>query len=164
MIKNGWDRVDERVNKGPMSLWGLIVVGLIVMGVTFFFLGLFGEAVRVAQDEFGPKAGLQKYSWFIDQANAIEKMDRDLAIFEGRTKAVSEQYKGYGSDMAKWPPHIQMQYNKDVGAARDDLAALASLRNNLVREYNAASQKFNWSPFLTRPDKPREEFPAYIVP
>jgi hypothetical protein len=58
---------------------------------------------------------------------------------------------------------IQTQYNQAKQQARDDLIAVASQRNNLVREYNAASEKFNWKPFLTRPDKPKDRFDDYVV-
>jgi hypothetical protein len=136
------------------------LVGLMVLG---FALNWFGEATNVAQKEFGPNAMLQKYEWFINQANGIEKMDRDIVLFEGRVKGVDDQYKGYGSDMSKWPPHIQVQYNSARQQARDDLVAIASQRNNLVKEYNAQSEKFNWKPFQSDPRKPKERFHEYIV-
>ncbi|MDP1690147.1 MAG: hypothetical protein Q8L52_03030 [bacterium] len=162
-MSTGWDNVGERAEKGPWSLWVMLVIAFVVISATGYALGWFGEAAQVARDEFGPKAALEKYSWFIDQANRIEKMDQDLKIFEGRAQKVQEQYQGYGKDMAKWPPHIQVQYNQAAQQVRDDLAALASQRNNLVREYNAASEKFNWSPFQTRPDKPKERFHSYAT-
>jgi len=57
-----------------------------------------------------------------------------------------------------------MQYNREVQMARDDLASIASQRNGLVKEYNAASEKFNWAPFETNPDKPEESYHEYVVP
>jgi len=41
--------------------------------------------------------------------------------------------------------------------------AVASQRNNLVKEYNAASKKFNWAPFQTKSDKPPESYQDYVV-
>lgn len=166
---NGWDKIDGAAERGPIPLGvkligifvGIFVVLALVGGLAAWGLGLIGETVSVAQKEFGPKAALAKYEWFIEQANAIQKMDKDIAMFENRAAAVREQYKGYGADMAKWPPHIQAQYNKDMGTAREDLLAVASQRNNLVKEYNANSDKFNWSLFQTRPDKPQQRFHEY---
>jgi len=135
-----------------------------LMVLCSFGCGWANEAADVAQDEFGAGASLDKYEWFIDQANAIEKMDADVDLYEGRVTSVEEQYASYGEDIAEWPPHIQMQYNREVQMARDDLASIASQRNGLVKEYNAASEKFNWAPFETNPDKPEESYHEYVVP
>lgn len=160
---NGWERLEDRARLGPWQFLGIVIIALAAIGLTGHIFGWFGEAAKTAQDEFGPKAALAKYSWFVDQANAIEKMDKDIPLFEGRAAAVKTQYQGYGPDMTKWPPHIQAQYNQAAQQARDDLVAVASQRNNLVRDYNAASDKFNWSLFQTRPDKPKERFHEYIT-
>ena len=152
--------------KEPMSLFwkilGIIIAVICIVGVAGYVLGWFGEAGKVAKEEFAPKAALEKYEWFINQANGIEKMDKDLIIFEKRLKDVDERYKNsYGQDPKQWPPHIQVQYNKERQTAYDDLVAVASQRNNLVKDYDAASDKFNWKPFQTRPDKPKEHFYEY---
>lgn len=136
---------------------GIFFVTLI-LGMIF---GWFGEAAEVAQDEFGPKAMLKKYEWFIDQASSIEKMDQDIQMFENRMSNVDSSYVAYGADKSKWAPHVQVTYNRERQQARDDLTAVASQRNNLVREYNAQSEKFNWRSFETRLDKPREKFQEY---
>jgi len=162
-----WKSYENAVEKGPGALlfkaFGLILAVLIVLGITGYIFGLFGEAAQVAQEELGPKAALAKYEWFIEQANGIEKMDKDITMFEDRTKQIDEQYKSYGDDKAKWPAHIQVQYNKEKQQGREDLIAIASQRNNLVKEYHSASDKFNWKPFQTRPDKPKERFNDYVV-
>ncbi|GEM_PF-2230337 len=145
---------------------GTIVVIMIVgtlLGLIASALGWFGEAAQVTHDEFGPKAALEKYSWFIDQANAIKKMDQDVKMFEDRVAKVEENYVAYGADKSKWVPDVRLQYNHERGTARDDLVGVASQRNNLVKDYNAASRKFNWSPFQTNPDKPAEYLQEYVV-
>jgi len=126
--------------------------------------GWVSEASDVAKDEFGAGASLDKYEWFIDQANNIEKMDADVELYEGRVTSVKTQYSSYGENIAEWPPHIQVQYNGELQTARDDLVAVASQRNGLVREYNAASEKFNWAPYESNPDKPNESYHEYVVP
>lgn len=136
---------------------GLLVVIVIASGVGYA-LGWFGEAAQVAQEQYGPRASLQKYEWFVDQASRIEKMDKDVQLYEDRVARVDAQYVGYGQDKTKWPPDVRVQYNHARQQASDDLVAVVSQRNNLVREYNAASEKFNWSPFQTRPDKPHERY------
>ena len=101
-----------------------------------------------------------KRETFLEQASAIEKMDQDIVLFEDRKKSVEEKYGKYG-DSTKWPPHISVQYNQEIEAANTDLLAVVSQRNNLVKEYNAASEKFNWAPFETELNKPREIFQEY---
>jgi len=142
----------------------LVFGAIVVLGVISYALGWFGEAASVAQDEFGPKAALEKYEWFKDQSARIEKSKADIMTFEERVKGIEKQYSGYGKDMAKWPPHIQVQYNSAKQTSRDDLTAIVSNYNNLVKEYNAASSKFNWVPFKTKSDKPKETIEEYIVP
>lgn len=161
-----WDRYERAAERGPMSLFATIFLPIItvvvVLGVTGYFLGWFGEGMQVAREEFGPRAMLKKYEWFISQANGIEKMDRDIALFQNRVTAIEKQFESYG-DKSKWSPDVRIQYNMAVEAARTDSLAVTSQRNGLVQEYNAASEKFNWSPFQTRPDKPKERFHVYVV-
>lgn len=140
-----------------------IIALVVVVSAVGYVFGWFGEAATVVQEEFGPRAALKKYEWFIDQANRVEKMDQDIKMFEGRVTNVDSQYKTYGDDRAKWPPHISVQFNRERQQAREDLIAVASQRNNLVREYNSQSEKFNWKLFQTRPDKPKERFHDYDV-
>ncbi len=163
---NSWDGLDNSIEKGPLSgIWKIIGIGLLVivpLSMIGWGLGLFSEAAQVAQEEFGPRAALDKYEWFIEQSTRIEKMDQDIKLFEGSAEAVDKQYAGYG-DQTKWSPDIRLQYNRAKQQSRDDLIAVVSQRNNLVREYNGASQKFNWSPFQTDPKKPKERFHEYTT-
>lgn len=165
-MADSWDSYDKAAERGPRAIgfkvfWTFLifmVVVSVVLGTVGWTLGWFAEATQVAHDEFAPKAALAKYQWFIDQANAIKKMDQDIAIYKKRQDAVRDQYKGYGEDQSKWPPHIQMQYNKDYATARDDRSAVISQRNNLVRDYNAQSSKFNWRVFETERNRPDQTF------
>ncbi len=162
-----WNDYERAAEKGPLGfgfkVFFAVMAFLVVASVAGWGLGWFGEAGQVAQQEFGAKAALQKYEWFINQANGIEKMDKDIQMFEQRVANVGDQYSGYGKDPAKWPPHVQVQYNSEKKQAREDLLAVSSQRNTLVQDYNAQSEKFNWAPFQTRPDKPKERFHEYTV-
>ncbi len=157
------ENAEKRAASGPIGLWMVIVACIVVISATGYIFDWFGEAGQVAQKEFGAKAALEKYEWFIDQANRIDKMDKDVVLFEGRKKGVDTQYESYGSDKASWSPDVRFQYNRSKQQANDDLLAIVSQRNSLVAEYNAASEKFNWKPFQTRPDKPKERYFEYRV-
>ena len=150
--------------------WNLFLVGagvillVFALGAVAYGLGWIGEAGVVAQEEFGAKAALEKYEWFIDRANAIAKADADITLFEQRRVDIETQYEAtYGADRSKWLPSTQAQYSQAASTARDDLLAVVSNRNALVAEYNAQSEKFNWAPFLTRPDMPPRAFVEYVV-
>lgn len=162
-----WRDYERAADEGPWPITLKVVgflTGLIVLlfGIGYV-LGWFGSAAKVAKDEFGPQAALTKYEWFIDRQNAIEKMDQDVVLFENRRADVERKYRGYGDDMSKWPLDVRVSYNRESGQARDDLVAVVSQRNNLVKEYNAESEKFNWAPFKTKPDKPRERMSEYVI-
>lgn len=147
-------------------MWKLIlgIIGtFIVIVIVGAILGWFTETVDVAHDEFGPKAALEKYEWFKDQSARIEKGSADILIFEQRVKSVDKQYADYG-DKKNWSPDIRIQYNHAKEIARDDLTAIASNYNSLVKDYNAQSSKFNWTPFKTKSDKPKETLEEYIIP
>lgn len=162
-----WKSYEDAAEKGPLSIGFKIFFTLIAFSVIIGFLGWglgwFSEAGQVAQEQFGARAALMKYEWFINQANAIKKSDQDVQMFEQRTSAVDKQYSEYGIDHTKWPPDVRLQYNHEKQQAREDLIAVASNRNGLVQEYNAQSEKFNWTPFQTRTDKPSQKFEDYVV-
>lgn len=133
---------------------------LLVLGTAAYAMGWIGDTGQVVKDEFGPKAALAKYEWFIDQSAAIAKMDQDIKNFETRRTDVDKKYAIYGAPTS-WSEATKIQYNAEAKTASEDLLAVVSQRNNLVKEYNAASEKFNWTPFQTYPDKPAVRFDAY---
>jgi hypothetical protein len=156
-----WDSYE----KGPFQIFikviGLLIVMGAILGVVGYAFNWCGDAAQVTRDEFGPKAMIQKYEWFKEQSAAIKKMDQDIVLFEKRSVSVVSQYKDYGQDKTKWPMDIRLQYNRAKEQARDDLMAVVSQRNNLVKEYNAAGSKFNWKPFATDPSAPQAVFEEY---
>jgi len=155
---------NEGLREAKWTFWkifGTILVVVVIISVVGYFLGWFGEGAKVVKDEFGPKAALEKYEWFINQANSIKKMEADITIFESRVTNIKSEYSAYGSDLSKWPLDVRTQYNHSLQLAKDDLVAIVSQRNNLVKDYNSASEKFNWEPFKTRSDFPGKEFVEY---
>ena len=141
-------------------LW-LIIVFVAIVSVAGYIFGWFGESARVAKEEFGPKAALEKYEWFVDYASKIKKMEADISLFENRIINLKSEYGFYGENPAKWPLDVRTQYNHSLQLAQDDLVAIISQRNSLVMEYNAASDKFTWEPFKKRDDFPGKEFLEY---
>lgn len=156
-----WDKYENSMDKGPFSgfmVWfGLFVVISVAVSIMGYTLGWFGEAASVAQKEFGATAALQKYEWFVDQSGRIQKMDQDVNLFTDRIVQIKTQYTAYG-DPKDWTPDTRVQYNMEIRTASQDLIAVVSQRNNLVREYNAASMKFNWAPFQSKANLPATRY------
>ncbi len=146
--------------------FGVAVMFLLAaLGTVGYILGWFESAAVVVKEEFGPEAALRKYEWFVDTSAAIEKTDADIVLFEQRRANVEVQFiDTYGADKTTWPMSVQAQYNQQAGTARDDLLAVVSNRNGIVRDYNAQSEKFNWAPFLTRDDLPPQTYKEIVVP
>lgn len=157
------------MKKGLLTLLIIAALLFFAIGSIGHYLGWWvawwvGSAETTVQEEFSASAMLEKYEWFIDQSNMIEKADSDITIFEQRIASIETQYTStYGDDKTSWSASVQTQYNHEVQTARDDLVAIVSNRNNIVKEYNAQSEKFNWAPFNTRDDLPPQTYAEYLV-
>lgn len=159
------------VGEAPWTIWkgfthiALPLIAVIALGsIVTRSLGWWGEAADTAQQELGPKAMLKKYEWFVDQSSRIAQMDANVDLYAKRVAGVDTQYASYGADKTAWPPTIQMQYNRDRSIARDDLVAVVALRNGIVREYNAQSEKFNWKLFNAKSDLPKPRYDESPIP
>lgn len=128
-----------------------------VLGIIGYATGWFGEAAQVAQEQYGARAMLSKYEWFINQSEAIKKMDADMKLYRDRVANVDSTYAVNGPK-EKWDVITRQLYASDKQKAQTDLAAVISQRNGLAKDYNAQSAKFNWRPFDSKKDKPVYQF------
>ncbi len=141
-MKQSWSDYEGAAKRGPASiglkvfLFALVASALI--GVTGYVLGWFGEAAQVAQEEFGPRAMLEKYEWFKDAAAQLEKKQADITVYDGRMKEMNETYKDLARQ--KWPREDREQYN----VWSSEVAGVKASYNSLAAEYNAQMAKFNW--------------------
>lgn len=113
---------------------GFVVIGLgIVLGSAGYVLGWFSEAAQVAQEEFGPRAMLQKYEWFKDASAQLDKKVADVAVFEAQIAELQTEDdpdRFSRSDLNQW---------------RRELAGIKASYNLLSGEYNSQMAKFNWA-------------------
>ena len=164
--ENGWDKLERKTSKGPMSCFfavlALLVVGGGVLGIVGFVAGWFGEAADVAREEFGPRAALEKYEWFIDTRERVRKLDVDVTNYSNQLETTEKNnLSDYGEDRAKWPFDVRTSFNAERDRIQTDVSAIMAQRNNLAAEYNAASDKFNWKMFKSREDFPGETIGEY---
>jgi len=165
-MKQDWTDYEKAADKGPLSVAGkafvaLLIIGIVLSGTSYVF-GWFGSAAQVAKEEFGPRASLDKYSWFKDAAAQLEKKRADVGVYDIRIATMSATYAELPRH--KWPREDREQMN--VWAS--EVAGVKASYNQLAAEYNAQMAKFNWR-FANRGDLPQgasdplpREFKPYV--
>lgn len=111
----------------------------VLFGTIGYGMGWFSEAATVAQDEFGPRETLKKYSWFKDAAAQLEKKLADIEVYETRVKLMEDNYKG--ADRKSWDRTDKETMNQ----WQTEMVGVKASYNSLAGEYNANMAKFHWS-------------------
>ena len=137
-----WSGYESAARRGPMAIGVKVILLIFALGIITsvigYGLGWFGEAAQVAQEEFGPRAMLEKYEWFKDAAAQLEKKQADITVYDGRMTAMNETYKDLARQ--KWPREDREQHN----VWSSEVAGVKASYNTLAAEYNAQMAKFNW--------------------
>lgn len=159
-----WPDYEKAAEQGPLALAVKMVIGIFLLGIVIsvigYPLGWFSSAAKVAKQEFGPEAAMQKYGWFKDAAAQLDKKRADIQVYEGRIKAMDETYKS--TPRTKWAREDREQYN----IWSSEVAGVKAGYNSLAAEYNANMAKFNWR-FANIGDVPQgarplpRDFPEY---
>lgn len=165
-MKN-WNDYEKAAEKGPLQIvfkvFGAILIFSVAISVVGYGLGWFSEAAQVAQEEFGPRAALQKYEWFKDAASQLDKKRADIKVYQSRIKGIKEDY----ADITRrdWPRSDREQFN----LWRTEVTGVIASYNGLAAEYNSQMVKFNWR-FANRGELPKgateplpREFKPYIT-
>lgn len=163
-MKQGWDDYERAADRGPLAvavkaIFGIAVVCAIIGGIGYAF-GWFGEAAKVAQDEFGPRAALDKYMWLKEAHAQLDKKRADIGVYESRMKAMEESYKDLPRQ--KWPREDREQYN----VWSSEVAGVKASYNDLAAQYNAKMKEVNWR-FANQGDLPQgatETLPREYAP
>lgn len=129
-----------------------IMLAFFILGVLGYGLGWFAEAGQVAKEEFGPRASLKKYEWFKDASSQLEKKKEDINIYSERISSFESDYDGVSrKDWDRIDKQTYSQYQQE-------LAGVRSSYNKLAAEYNANSEKFNWSLYKGESDIPPYQY------
>lgn len=141
-----WDSVEKNLDAGPRAAgwlifkWALaLMMGVFLLGLVGHGLGWFGEAAQVAQEQFGPRALLQKYEWFKNAAAQLDKLNADIRVYEARVAAIEKTYEGV--PRTQWARDDR----QDWSIASAELAGVKAAYNELAAEYNAQMAKFNYA-------------------
>ncbi len=125
-----------------LFIW-IVVLMLIGTGVSIIGtgLGFFTNAAKVAQQEFSPEAMLKKYEWFKDASAALDKKQADLSAYSVRINTFKDDYSGIKK--SEWPRDDRQAFNQ----LNAEYQGMLQMYNSVAAEYNAQSNKFNWSKF-----------------
>lgn len=134
---------------------GFFIVGFgIVFSVISYGLGWFSEAAVVAKEEFGAKASLKKYEWFKDAAATLDEKKHTIEVYQSGITQMEVEYAD--TPKIEWPQQDkQFYYQRST-----EISGLKANYNDIVKEYNAQSSKFNWNIYNTS-DLPRT-YDAYL--
>jgi hypothetical protein len=141
-MRQRWEDYEHAAETGPLSVVLKVVIGLFVVGLFVgsigYVLGWFTETAVVIKEEFGPRAALDKYSWFKDAAATLEKKRADITVYQSRLAALDTTYTGVSR--TQWAREDREQYN----VWQTEVAGVKASYNSLAAEYNAAMSKFHW--------------------
>jgi hypothetical protein len=151
-MKQDWADYEKAADKGPLPVLAKAFVAIMfvatVASVTGYVFGWFGSAAAVAKEEFGPRAMLDKYTWFKDAAAQLEKKLADAEVYDARIKAM---INGYGeTPRTKWAREDREQMN----VWTSEVAGVKASFNQLAAEYNAKMAEIHWR-FANRGDLPQ---------
>ncbi len=152
------EKYDSEWSKNPFKVVKRIIFLLILVSLSVsaigYFVGWFAEAGEVTQEEFGPRASLEKYEWFKDCAATIEEKQSTIRLYESNVTSMAEMYGD--TPIQEWDHLDKMQYNQ----WKTEISGIKASYNKVVKEYNSQSSKFNWELYNTE-DLPTE-FTIYI--
>jgi len=159
-----WESLERTAKKGPIALGCSLIVILTVLtvavGLIGYGCGWFSEAGQVAQEEFGPRALLEKYEWFKDTLATLESKLANIQIVSQRLT----QFESDFEDISRpdWDRFARQEYQQ----LQSELAGIVMSYNNLADNYNANMAKFNYQ-FCnvgTLPAGATDPLPRNVVP
>ncbi|MBS3166753.1 hypothetical protein J4403_00915 [Candidatus Woesearchaeota archaeon] len=137
-----WNDYEISAEKGPFSIimrvFFLFLIMGIIIGIIGYAISWFSETGKVAKEEFGARALLEKYEWFKNASATLDKQKADIQVYEKRISMMEEDYKNLPRN--KWSREDREQCN----VWKSEVAGIIAGYNGLVAEYNAQMAKFNW--------------------
>jgi hypothetical protein len=141
-MPEGWKDYEEAANKGPktiaLKVIALVAVISVVIFVIAYALSWGSEGAKVAKDEFGPQALLEKYQWFKDSSANLDKKVADIHAYESRMEELTASYNG--TPRSGWHRDDREQYN----VWSSELVGIIASYNQQAADYNSQMAKFNW--------------------
>jgi hypothetical protein len=118
---------------------GIGVVALFALSILGFVLGLFNEGTQVAQEEFGPRAAIDKYNNLKSIRSSLEGKIYDMQTQANSIKAL--EALNNGTPRNQWARSDLETYN----IRTTDLNSIVMSYNSLASEYNWKMASINWA-------------------
>jgi hypothetical protein len=139
----------------------VLPVGLVFMVITWIFSSI-NQTAAVAQAELGPRALLDKYTWFKEAAAQCDAKRANIKVLRARLTTLDGTYKG--SPRREWARSDAEQYNLWTS----EVAGVTASYNDLAATYNAKMVEIHWR-FANRGELPAgaaeplpREFKPYV--
>jgi len=124
----------------------VLPIGLVATLIGFV-LNTVNETASVAQTELGPRALLDKYTWFKEASAQAEAKLASIKVLRARVTRLDETYKG--QTRQNWTRQDLEQYNLWTS----EVAGVTASYNTLAADYNAKMAEIHWR-FANRGDLP----------
>lgn len=138
----GWDSYEGAIEKGPLTgffkIFGAVVIAGAAIGTCSYAFGWCGETAKVVQDEVGPRALLDKYSWLKEAHAQLEKKQADIKVYQAEKQSIVEQNKGIPRN--KWAREDRDSYNMTATVVSGVIASY----NDLAAQYNSKMAEVQW--------------------
>ena len=121
------------------KVFGVLIVLSVIFGIWDFACGMAHETATVAQQEFGPRASLDKYMWFKEASAQLDKKQADIKLYAKRITNLEDAYKG--KSRGDWPRDDREQ----MGVWQSEVSGVKASYNSLAADYNAKMKEFNWA-------------------
>lgn len=142
-MNDNWNSYERAVDKGPLTgffkIFGALIIVGAALGTCSYAFGWCGETAKVAQDELGPRALLDKYSWLKEAHAQLEKKQADIKVYKGSLQNLIDQNKGIPRN--KWAREDRDQYNMDSTV----VAGVIASYNDLAASYNSKMAEVHWA-------------------
>ena len=147
--KTGYDKLEDAVDKGPVSGgWHvmkivaiLLVLGIILFGTLGFVFGIFGQGARIVNKTLDADNVLYNYEWFKQQKEDIDT----LAIKHKDAVTAAATFKEEAGPREKWD-----RTDKEEHSRLNTIAlGIKQQRDDAVSQYNAKSKMANRNIFKT---------------
>jgi len=128
-------------------LFTVVLPICLAISVLGWVLSAANETASVAQAELGPRALLDKYSWFKEAAAQCEAKLASIKVLRSRKDQLDTMYKGMPRQ--SWVRQDLEQYN----LWSSEVAGVTASYNDLAATYNAKMVEVHWK-FTNRGDLP----------
>jgi len=131
----------EELKEFKYLIWKVfwyIICLCIFIGIISYSLSWCRNMEKVASNQFSPQSLLEKYEWFKNVSDSLEKKHAEISVFEMRIENLKNEYDNERG--ISWSREDCETYNLIIS----ELVGIKAIYNQLTSEYNLQMVKFNY--------------------